>query len=150
MVNIKKILFPVDLSEAVDDLVPYALTLAQKFGANLYVMTVTPDMASFASFYSPHSNIQEFQAEVHTGALKKIDALKRHLKDAPHVETRIVAGSPAEQIIATVNQEGIDLIIMGTHSRKGLEKAVFGSVCDKVIKSAVCPVLSIPPKSSGE
>ena len=43
-------------------------------------------------------------------------------------------------------KEGIDLIVMGTHSRTGLEKAIFGSVCDKVIKSAVCPVLSIPPK----
>jgi nucleotide-binding universal stress UspA family protein len=146
MLEIKKILFPVDFSEAVDELVPFALTLAQKFAADLYVLTVTPDMSSFATFYAPHSNIQGFQDEVYKGAEKKIDALMHHLKDARKVETRIVKGSPAEQIIETAKKEGIDLIVMGTHSRKGLEKAIFGSVCDKVIKSAVCPVLSIPPK----
>jgi nucleotide-binding universal stress UspA family protein len=48
--------------------------------------------------------------------------------------------------LAHFYKEGIDLIVMGTHSRTGLEKAIFGSVWDKVIKSAVCPVLSIPPK----
>jgi nucleotide-binding universal stress UspA family protein len=146
MIEIKKILFPVDFSESIDDLVPYALTLAQKFGADLYVMTVTSDMSSFATFYAPHSNIQGFQDEVYQGAEKKVEAILRHLKDAPKVETRIVKGSPAEQIVATVKEEGIDLIVMGTHSRTGLEKAIFGSVCDKVIRSAVCPVLSIPPR----
>ncbi len=147
MLEIKKILFPVDFSESVEDLVPYALSLVQKFAADLYVMTVTTDMSSFATFYAPHSNIQGFQDEVYKGAEKKIDALLRHLKDAPKVETRIVKGNPAEQIIETVKKEGIDLIVMGTHSRTGLEKTIFGSVCDKVIKSAVCPVLSIPPRS---
>jgi nucleotide-binding universal stress UspA family protein len=146
MVEIKKILFPVDFSEVVDELVPLALTLVQKFAADLYVLTVIPDMSSFASFYAPHSNIQVFQDEVYQGAEKKIEALRHLLKDAPKVETRILKGSPAEQIIETAQKEGIDLIVMGTHSRTGLEKAIFGSVCDKVIKSAVCPVLSIPPK----
>lgn len=147
MLAIKKILFPVDFSESVDDLVPYALTLAQKFGADLYVMTVTADMSSFATFYAPHSNIQGFQDEVYKSAAKKVDALLHHLKDAPKVETRIAKGNPAEQIIDAVKKEGIDLIVMGTHSRSGLEKAIFGSVCDKVIKSAACPVLTIPSKS---
>ena len=48
-------------------------------------------------------------------------------------------------IIETAKKEGVDLIIMGTHGRKGLERAIFGSVCDKVVRTAPCPVLTINP-----
>ena len=104
-------------------------------------------MSSFATFYAPHTNIQGFQDEIYKGAQQKLEGLLRHLKNVPKVETRIAKGSPAEKIIEIVKKEGIDLIVMGTHSRTGLEKTIFGSVCDKVIKSVVCPVLSIPPKA---
>lgn len=146
MIDIKKILFPVDFSEKVDELVPYALTLTHKFGADLYVMTVTTDMSSFATFHVPHGNIQNFQNEVYRTAEKRLDALKNYFRSAPPMETLIVKGDPAKQIVATAKKEGIDLIVMGTHSRKGLEKAIFGSVSEKVLQSGVCPVLSIPPK----
>jgi nucleotide-binding universal stress UspA family protein len=147
MIDIKKILFPVDFSEKIDDLVPYAVTLTDKFGADLYVMTVTTDMSSFATFHVPHGNIQNFQNEVYRNAVKHIDALHNYFKDTPRMETLVVKGNPAEQIIVTAKKVGIDLIVMGTHSRKGLEKAIFGSVSEKVMQSGVCPVLSIPPKS---
>ena len=146
MIDIKKILLPVDFSEKVDELVPYALTLTHKFGADLYVMTVTTDMSSFATFYVPHGNIQNFQNEVYRSAEKHFDALQRFFAAAPPKETLILKGDPAEQIVATAKKEGIDLIVMGTHIRKGLEKAIFGSVSEKVMKSGVCPVLAIPPK----
>jgi nucleotide-binding universal stress UspA family protein len=147
MIDIKKILFPVDFSEKIDDLVPYAVTLANKFGADLYVMTVTTDMSSFATFHVPHGNIQNFQNEVYRRAEKNIAALHDYFKDAPKVETLVVKGDPADQIVATARKVGIDLIVMGNHSRKGLEKAIFGSVSEKVMQRGVCPVLAIPPKS---
>jgi nucleotide-binding universal stress UspA family protein len=146
MIDIKKILLPVDFSEKVDELVPYALTLTHKFGADLYVMTVTTDMSSFATFYVPHGNIQNFQNEVYRSAEKHFDALQRFFAAAPPKETLILKGDPAEQIVTTAKKEGIDLIVMGTHIRKGLEKAIFGSVSEKVMRSGVCPVLAIPPK----
>lgn len=147
MIDIKKILFPVDFSEKVDELVPYALTLTNKFDADLYVMTVTTDMSSFATFHVPHGNIQNFQNEVYRDAQKHLHAIQRYFAQSPPRETLIVKGDPAEQIVATAKKENIDLIVMGTHIRKGLEKAIFGSVSEKVMKSGVCPVLSIPPKS---
>jgi nucleotide-binding universal stress UspA family protein len=146
MVSIKKILFPIDFSESMDEFIPYAVTLAQKFEASLYLVTVTPDISSFASFYAPHTNIQGFQDEVQQGAEAKIKALAGRLQDLPHVETYILKGGAADKIIDLARQEGIDLIVMGTHGRTGLEKTIFGSVCDKVIKSGTCPVLSIPPR----
>lgn len=146
MIDIKKILFPVDFSEKIDELMAYALTLTIKFGSDLYIMTVTTDMSGFATFHVPHGNIQNFQNEVYRDALKHLDALHDYFASAPPKEILIVKGDPAEQIVATAKKEGIDLIVMGNHSRKGLEKAIFGSVSEKVVKSGVCPVLSIPPK----
>src|SRR5512135_3446597 len=100
MIAIKKILFPVDFSEKLDELVPYAVTLTNKFGADLYVMTVTTDMSSFATFYVPHGNIQKFQDEVHHSAEKHLEALHRFFAEAPPKDTLIVKGDPAEQIVA--------------------------------------------------
>ncbi len=82
MIEIKKILFPVDFSEKVDELVPYALTLTNKFGADLYVMTVTTDMSSFATFHVPHGNIQNFQNEVYRDAEKHLNAMQRYFAQA--------------------------------------------------------------------
>src|SRR5512143_2517736 len=110
MIDIKKILFPVDFSEKVDELVPYALTLTHKFGADLYVMTVTTDMSSFATFHVPHGNIQNFQNEVYRNAEKHIDALQRFFTGATPREILIVKGDPAQQIVATAKKEGIALI----------------------------------------
>ena len=57
----------------------------------------------------------------------------------------MIQGSPADKIVETAKKEGVDLIIMGTHGRKGLERAIFGSVCDKVVRNAPCPVVTINP-----
>ena len=54
-------------------------------------------------------------------------------------------GSPAEKILALAKKEKIDLIIMGAHGRTGLDRVIFGSVADKVVKSASCPVLTVHP-----
>jgi nucleotide-binding universal stress UspA family protein len=60
----------------------------------------------------------------------------------------VAQGAPADKIIETAKKEGVDLIIMATHGRKGIERAIFGSVCDKVVRTAPCPVLTINPALS--
>jgi nucleotide-binding universal stress UspA family protein len=66
-------------------------------------------------------------------------------KKFPKLETRVELGAPAEKILAIVQKENIDMIIMGAHGRSGLERAIFGSVANKVVKSASCPVLTVHP-----
>ena len=61
------------------------------------------------------------------------------------METRVELGSPAEKIVAFVEKEQIDMIIMGVHGRTGLDRMIFGSVANKVVKSASCPVLTVHP-----
>jgi nucleotide-binding universal stress UspA family protein len=72
--------------------------------------------------------------------------VKEHFKHFPKLESRVMTGSPADEILKLAKQEGIDLIIMGAHGRKGLERVFFGSVADKVVAGAPCAVLTIHPK----
>jgi len=146
MKQVKKILFPIDFASNFEPLVPWVSTLAGKFEATVYVLFVAQDLAHFASFYVPHGNIEEFQQQAIDSAKKKMAAAVEEFgKKFPKVETRVELGVPAEKILAFAEKEKIDLIVMGAHGRSGLERAIFGSVANKVVKSAPCPVLTIHP-----
>jgi nucleotide-binding universal stress UspA family protein len=146
MKQVKKILFPIDFASNFEPLVPWVSTLAGKFEATVYVLFVAQDLAHFASFYVPHGNIEEFQQQAIDSATKRMAAAVEEFgKKFPKVETRVELGVPAEKILAFAEKEKIDLIVMGAHGRSGLERAIFGSVANKVVKSAPCPVLTIHP-----
>jgi nucleotide-binding universal stress UspA family protein len=94
----------------------------------------------------PHGNLQKFQEETLKAAQEKMSATAQEaFKGFKKVEARVVQGAPADKILEVAKKEGVDLIIMGTHGRKGLERAIFGSVCDRVVRSAPCPVLTVNP-----
>ena len=146
MKQVKKILFPIDFASNFEPLVPWVATLAGKFEATVYVLFVAQDLAHFASFYVPHGNIEEFQQQAIDSATKRMSvAVEEFGKKFPKVETRVELGVPAEKILAFAEKEKIDLIVMGAHGRTGLERAIFGSVANKVVKSAPCPVLTVHP-----
>lgn len=146
MKKVQKILFPIDFAAHFETMLPWVSTLADKFGATVYVVFVTQDLSNFSTFYVPHGNIQSFQQEALDSARKRMAAVKQEFfSKFPKLETRVELGSPAEKILELAKKEKIDLIIMGAHGRKGLERAIFGSVADKVVQSAPCPVMTIHP-----
>ncbi len=146
MKRIHKILFPVDFSSHYETLVPWVHTFADKFEATVYVLFVTEDLSHFSTFYVPHGNIESFQKEAVAAAKKKMVAVvQEHFKVFPKLETRVEIGIPGAKILEVATREGIDLIIMGAHGHKGLDRAIFGSTADKVVQSAHCPVLTVHP-----
>jgi len=146
MKEVRKILFPIDFASNYQPLLPWVSTFATKFDATVYVLFVTQDLSSYSTFYVPHGNIQSFQQEAMAAAKKKMDAVvKESFQGFAKLETRVELGSPADKVLAFANQEKIDLIVMGAHGRKGLERAIFGSVADKVLRGAPCPVVAINP-----
>ena len=146
MKQVNKILFPIDFASNFEPLVPWVSTLAGKFEATVYVLFVAQDLAHFASFYVPHGNIEEFQQQAIDSAKKRMAAaVEEFSKKFPKLETRVELGAPAEKILAFAEKEKIDMIIMGTHGRDALQRAIFGSVANKVVKSASCPVLAVHP-----
>jgi nucleotide-binding universal stress UspA family protein len=144
--KMQKILFPIDFAAHFETLVPWVSTFAEKFEATVYVLFVAQDLSNFTSFYVPHGNIESFQQEAVESARKKMAAVaQQSFKKFPRLETRVELGPPAAKILEVAAKEKIDLIIMGAHGRKGLDRAIFGSVAAKVVKSSPCPVMTIRP-----
>lgn len=76
---------------------------------------------------------------------KMQDFVEEHMQGLD-VDARVAVGGISEKIAELAVSESIDLIIIATHGRKGMDRAVFGSVAEKVLKTAPCPVLTIHPK----
>ncbi len=145
MAEIKTILFPTDFTEASVKVLPYATYLADKLGAKLMVLFVVEELSKYANFYVPHSALDNLEAELMESARKKMESFVEDYFGGFPVETMIRRGDVPEEIIKVAEEKGVDLIVMGTHGRKGLEKVLLGSVAERVVKGAPCPVMTVNP-----
>jgi nucleotide-binding universal stress UspA family protein len=147
MVEIKKILFPCDFTKNSEKILSYVRSMAEKYDSTIYLLHVVQDLRQWGLTYVPHASLDVDQKKVLQGADRLMDRIcEEQLESCPNFQRRIVAGDPAEEIIKFIESEGIDLVIMGTHGRKGLEKALFGSVAAKVVRSSSAPVLTVNPQ----
>jgi nucleotide-binding universal stress UspA family protein len=142
----KTILFPVDLSSSSSKIVPLVTEMAEKFGAKINILFVARDFQYFEGIYVPHPSIDSFEKQISEGAKKSLEEFtKKHFKQPENITTAVVKGDAAEQIVKYAEDKDIDLIIMGTHGRKGLDRVLFGSVAEKVSKTAPVPIMLINP-----
>jgi nucleotide-binding universal stress UspA family protein len=145
MMEIKKILVPVDFSENSKKILDSAGDIAEKFSAALSVVFVVQSFDDYSGFFVPHMPVAKFEEEMVQGAEQKMDSF---LDGYTGVEAKVLIGDVGEEVVRYAEEIGIDMIIMGTHGYKGLEKVMFGSVAEKVVKTAPCPVLTINPYKS--
>ena len=146
MVEIKTILFPCDLTQHSAKILQYTLAVAEKFGSEVYILHVVPDLREWAVLYMPHKRLDLEQKDVEETARKSlIQFCDNFLEDDARVHMRVMSGDPASQIIESAKKEGVDLIVMGTHGRKGIEYSLFGSVAAKVVRFSPVPVLTVNP-----
>lgn len=146
MVEIKKILFPCDLTENSSKILPYALSVSEKYDSMIYLLYVAEDLLKWGGFYIPHPSLSEYQRELLKSAEKHMDKIcEEQLKSCPNFQKKIVSGDPAVEILRIIESDDIDMVIMGTHGRKGLEHTIFGSVAENVVKKSPVPVLVVNP-----
>ena len=148
MSEIKKILCAVDLSEHSKMVADYAITMARAFDAEITVLYTAPSLSQYVGFHVPPSSIENFVGEIVTGAEQSMDEFIAEMFPDPSikVEGKILSGYAAQEIIAFSNTHNVDIIIMGTHGRTGIDRMLFGSVAEKVVKTASVPVMTIRPK----
>ncbi len=147
MPNIANILCPVDRSPMSRRALEYAAALASRYHARLRVLEVVdtamppvPGTASPVYCLTP-----EARHDVQTD-------LERFARDAagtPTVDARLVEGQVVPEILREAEELRADLLVMGTHGRSGFERLVLGSVTEKILHKAPCPVLTIPPHEAG-
>ena len=137
----KEILVPTDFSEASNHALAYAQLLGAPFDATIHVLHVVPDPHAEAwSIEATGMNLGGLLETWKTDAERRLGELK--VTDMPHTcSTKI--GQPYKQIITYVEENKIDLIVMGTHGRGAIEHMLLGSVAEKVVRSARCPVLTV-------
>ncbi len=146
MKEFKKILFPVDLSESSPKIVPYVTTMAEKFGAEVHLLFVSRVFEYFSGIYVPHPSINDFEEQVQKGARRRLKEFKEeYFSDLQDTKAEVISGDISEEILKYIQTNGIDLLILGTHGRKGLEKVVFGSVAERVSKASPVPVFLVNP-----
>ena len=144
--SITKILVPVDFSAHADRAFNYAVTVAQRFGASLTLVHVVEDPYVTGAWsnevYMP--NLGEILEALVADAERRLAALKQSVT-APEltIETAVIAGRPAPAIVEHATTGGYDLIVMGTRGRTGLSHLVMGSVAERVLRKAPCPVLTV-------
>jgi len=140
--DVKTILVPVDFSDNSKKILESACFFADKLSATVHVIFVVQTFDDYSGFFVPHMPVAKFEEEMIRGAEEKMESF---LKGCEQLTATVVAGDVGEEIIDYAEQNGIDMIVMGTHGYKGVEKIMFGSVADKVVKAAPCPVLTINP-----
>lgn len=146
MHDFKKILFPLDLSETSAKIVPFVKSLASRYDARVHLLFVARVFDYFTSMYVPHPSVSQFEKEVIEGAEKRLyEFADENFAAVAGTRTQVVAGDPSEEILGYIAAHGIDLVVMGTHGRKGLDKVIFGSVAERVVKSSPVPVMVVNP-----
>ena len=140
----ENILFPVDLSEASPQLVGHLLVMAEKFSSRIHLLYVMPSFEQHTlGLYDPDP---EIKARLRARAEELLARFaQEHLGAYPEVERVVRSGDPAEGIVDYIKKSGIDLVIMGTHGRKGLDRVLVGSVAQRVVQNSPVPVLTIHP-----
>lgn len=148
MPNIKRILCAVDLSDHSKLVAQYAVTLAKGLGAEITVLYTAPSLSQYVGFHVPPSSIENFVGEIVTGAEQSMDEFIAEVFTDPsvRVETKILSGYAAQEIISYAANNAMDMIVMGTHGRTGIDRMLFGSVAEKVVKTATIPVMTVRPK----
>lgn len=142
--DIKRILFPTDFSEGSDNALPYAADMAKHYGAKLYVLHVMHDIAQATGWYVPHISMDELYKDIEKNAKKEIEKYGvEELRGFKDIDRTVIKGIPYDEIIKFAKENKIDLIVIGTHGRKGLDRVIFGSTAERVVRDAPCPVLSV-------
>jgi nucleotide-binding universal stress UspA family protein len=135
MINVKKILYATDFSSYSNQAYFHAIALAESHGASLSILFV----------YAPSSGTPDASGGSVEGRQHWRDLLQqiRPVNEKIPVHHVVLEGDPATEIVRYAADAGMDLIVMGTHGRTGLERLLMGSVAEKVMREALCSVLVV-------
>jgi len=150
MFKLKKVLYPTDFSEASLEALKYAVSFARSCHAKLILMHVINEKIyseglSLARVSAPEALGQEMAAEASRQLKMLIPAEERTGLD---IEMVTLSGSPFAEIIRYAKEKDVDMIVIGTAGRSGVEHMMFGSTAEKVVRKAHCPVLSVKPANA--
>jgi nucleotide-binding universal stress UspA family protein len=148
--DIQTILVATDFSTASEAATTYAFQLARSLGARVILLYVVPEsdvevMTALRGHLQSHISREVLIQTLYTEAEKRLAALVEHAKAHDLVQEHlIVTGQPASEIVSWAIAKQAQIILVGTHGRSGLDRALLGSVAEHVLRLASCAVLVVP------
>jgi len=143
-VAFENILFATDLSPSAEKVLPYAIEIARRYHATVYAVHVTrPDVYPLV----PPAAWPKFAEDEEEFRRESRHHLDEQLRDLSH-EIIFQAGDTWPTLAEIIQKKRVDLLVLGTHGRTGLEKVLLGSVAEEIFRQALCPVLTVGPRSS--
>lgn len=145
---LKKILWPTDFSEPADRALEVATRLCSIFSAELIVIhvvspiTVAPPGPGVGMGEFRYPRLMEDMQAMAENSLQ--EWRENRIPKEIHSQYRVLIGNPGDQIVHTAREESADIIVIATHGLTGWRRFIFGSVAEKVVRLAHCPVLTIP------
>lgn len=139
---IKEIVAPVDLEDHTEKVAEYAAYVAERLSANLTLLHVVELLRPIGDMVLGSTTVEEYNKKRLTYAKEKIGKL---VAGYPGCKGVVVAGDIVDEVIDFAKGKNADLVIIGTHGSKGLEKLLLGSVAERVVKYSHCPTLVMNP-----
>lgn len=142
---ITRILVPTDFSDASDAALAYARGVSRQFSASIHLLHVFDDPFASGTFVADGIGLMpvELRESLFKEARDRLaDRLAAHAQSVPGSSSALVVGPAARRIVEYADENEMDLIVMGTHGRGGLAHALLGSVAERVVRTARCPVLT--------
>jgi nucleotide-binding universal stress UspA family protein len=137
------IVHPTDFSDCAEQARALAIQLARALQAELILLHVSVDAPLYREGFISARELERFFEEQRQWARTTLDerAAESRRQGVP-TQARVVTGVPHQQIVAAAEREGAAFIVMGTHGRGGVERVLFGSVADRVVRTAPCAVVT--------
>lgn len=144
-IALKSLLVPTDFSEASECALRYGRALAHAFGASLHVVHVIEDLVATAWAAEVYvTSLPALREEIEKDAQERLARLlDADERERLHARVVLLNGNPFVEILRYARAHEIDLIVLGTHGRGPVAHMLLGSVAEKVVRKATCPVLAV-------
>jgi nucleotide-binding universal stress UspA family protein len=143
--ELRRILWPTDFSGNAEKALPYVTSLSEKYSCEVHVLYVIEELAFHEPWYGEfdRNHIEKIHKWEEQEAKERLDQIcENSLKGCPLYVRHIAIGDPAIEILKVIDQEGMDMVVMPTHGRRGYFS--YGSVAEKIMRNSPVPVVMIP------
>ncbi|MBI4508898.1 MAG: universal stress protein [Deltaproteobacteria bacterium] len=148
-----RVLVPVDFSETSRRALAWAFDYARRAPCELHIVHVVED---HLTDLLPQGGKERLESEISSITAAAAEELERMVPDAQErecigpIHRHVVRGRPAAEILRTIDRIGAEMVVMGTHGRTGLANLLIGSVAEKIVRHAHCPVVCVKPGRASE